>query len=86
MDPPRVVPLLVHAHQLGLWTPSLTVLMLILLELLTVALCVRGSTGRPMEALGGIYYEPLEGFNHHPFATLRYTEAVNRILDFIGRG
>ena len=47
---------------------------------------VRPEWCRPMEALGGIYYEPLEGFNHHPFATLRYTDAVNRILDFIGRG
>lgn len=54
------LPLLVHGNTLGLWTPSLTVLMLLFLELLTVALFTRGSTGKPMEALGstmlGVFY------------------------------
>lgn len=47
------VPLFVHAHQLGLWTPPLTLVMLAFLELLTVALYVRGAAGRPLSVLGG---------------------------------
>lgn len=46
---------------------------------------VRPEWCRPIGGLGGVRYEPLEGFNHHPFATLRYKDAVNRILEFIGR-
>ncbi len=71
------VPLLVHAHQLGLWTPSLTIVMLLFLELLTVALYVRGATGRPMEVLGstllGIFYTGgtlsfAYALRYHPYA------------------
>lgn len=46
---------------------------------------VRPEWCRPIGGLGGVAYEPLEGFNHHPFATARYREAVERILRFIGR-
>ena len=71
------IPLLVHAHQLGLWTPPLTVVMLVFLELLTVALCVRGSAGRPMQVLGstllGIFYTGgtlsfAYALRYHPYA------------------
>ncbi len=55
-----LVPLLVHASQLGLWVPPVAWLMLVVLELLTVALFLRGSAGRPIEAVGstllGIVY------------------------------
>jgi len=46
---------------------------------------VRPEWCRPIGTLGGVRYELLDGFNHHPFATLRYMVAVNRILEFIGR-
>jgi alpha-beta hydrolase superfamily lysophospholipase len=46
---------------------------------------VRPEWCRPIGSLGRIRYQPLEGFNHHPFATLRYADAVNLILEFIGR-
>lgn len=46
---------------------------------------VRPEWCRPIGTLGGVSYEPLEGFNHHPFATLRYRDAVEWILRFIGR-
>ncbi|MFI5310691.1 MAG: phosphatidate cytidylyltransferase [Gemmatimonadales bacterium] len=55
-----LIPLLVHAHFLGLWTPPVSIVMLVVLELLTVALWVRGSTGKPLEVVGitllGIFY------------------------------
>ena len=46
---------------------------------------VRPEWCRPIGTLGGVSYEPLEGFNHHPFATLKYRDAVEKILQFIGR-
>ena len=46
---------------------------------------VRPEWCEPIGSLGRVRYQPLEGFNHHPFATLRYQDAVGRILDFIGR-
>ena len=55
-----LVPLAVHARFLGLWTPSVTLLMLVVLELLTVALYVRGAAGKPLEVVGitllGVFY------------------------------
>ena len=55
-----LVPLLVYARFLGLWTPPVTVVMLVVLELLTVALGVRGSSGKPLEVVGitmlGVFY------------------------------
>jgi len=55
-----LVPLLVHARFLGLWTPGVSLVMLLVLELLTVALGVRGSGGKPLEVVGitllGVFY------------------------------
>ena len=55
-----LVPLFVHARFLGLWTPGVSLLMLAVLELLTVALWVRGSDGKPLEVVGitilGVFY------------------------------
>jgi phosphatidate cytidylyltransferase len=55
-----LVPLCVHARFLGLWVPDVTILMLVVLELLTVALLVRGADGRPLEVVGstllGVFY------------------------------
>jgi phosphatidate cytidylyltransferase len=55
-----LVPLFVHARFLGLWTPGVSLLMLAVLELLTVALWVRGSAGKPLEVVGitilGVFY------------------------------
>lgn len=55
-----LVPLLVYARFLGLWTPPVSIVMLVVLELLTVALWVRGSSGRPLEVVGstmlGVFY------------------------------
>lgn len=46
------VPLFLHASVLGFWVPPVSVLMLVVLELLAVALAVRGIGGRPLEAVG----------------------------------
>lgn len=55
-----LVPLFVHARFLGLWVPPVTLLMLLVLELMTVALWMRGSHGKPLEAVGttllGVFY------------------------------
>jgi phosphatidate cytidylyltransferase len=54
------LPLFVYARQLGLWVPNVAIVMLLILELLTVALLVRGSTGKPLEVVGitllGVFY------------------------------
>jgi alpha-beta hydrolase superfamily lysophospholipase len=46
---------------------------------------VRPEWCAPIGSLGKVRYQPLDGFNHHPFATLKYRVAVEKILDFIGR-
>ena len=55
-----LIPLFVHARTLGLWAPSVSLVMLVVLELLTVALWMRGSTGKPLEVVGitilGVFY------------------------------
>jgi phosphatidate cytidylyltransferase len=55
-----LVPLFVHARFLGLWAPSVSLVMLLVLELLAVALWVRGSGGKPLEVVGitilGVFY------------------------------
>lgn len=55
-----LVPLCVHARYLGLWTPSVSLIMLAVLELMTVALWLRGSGGKPLEVVGitllGVFY------------------------------
>jgi phosphatidate cytidylyltransferase len=54
------IPLFVYARQLGLWVPNVAIVMLLVLELLTVALLVRGSGGKPLEVVGitllGVFY------------------------------
>jgi phosphatidate cytidylyltransferase len=54
------VPLLVWARVEGHWVPPVSLVMLLVLELLTVALWARGSEGKPLEVVGitllGILY------------------------------
>jgi phosphatidate cytidylyltransferase len=47
-----LMPLLVHARFMGMWVPSLGLVMLLVLELLSVALWVRGAAGKPLEVVG----------------------------------
>lgn len=47
-----MIPLAVHARFLGYWAPPVSVVMLVVLELLTVALWVRGAKGKPLEVVG----------------------------------
>jgi phosphatidate cytidylyltransferase len=72
-----LVPLFVHARVLGLWAPSITILVLLVLELLTVALWRRGSQGKPLEVVGttilGVFYTGgmlsfAYGIRYHPYA------------------
>jgi phosphatidate cytidylyltransferase len=55
-----LVPILVWARIGGFWTPPVSIVMLLVLELLTVALWVRGSQGKPLEVVGitllGMFY------------------------------
>ena len=55
-----LIPLFVHARHLGLWTPGVSIVMLVVLELLTVALWARGIAGKPLEVVGitllGVFY------------------------------
>lgn len=55
-----LIPLFVHAQYLGLWVPPVSVLLLFVLELLSVALLWRGGRGKPLEVVGitllGIFY------------------------------
>lgn len=44
---------------------------------------VRPEWCAPISALSDVEYRPLEGFNHHPFATRRYREAVDIALEFL---
>jgi phosphatidate cytidylyltransferase len=71
------IPLFAYARQLGLWVPNVTIVMLVILELLTVALWVRGSTGKPLEVvsitlLGVFYTGGMMSFafalRYHPYA------------------
>ena len=71
------IPLFAYARQIGLWVPDVTVVMLLILELLTVALWVRGSLGKPLEVvsitlLGVFYTGGMMSFafalRYHPYA------------------
>jgi phosphatidate cytidylyltransferase len=71
------IPLFLYARELGLWVPNVTVVMRVILELLTVALWVRGSTGRPLEVVGitllGVFYTGgmmsfAFALRYHPYA------------------
>lgn len=44
---------------------------------------VRPEWCAPIGALSDVEYRPLQGFNHHPFATRRYREAVDIALKFL---
>ncbi|HVZ47750.1 MAG TPA: phosphatidate cytidylyltransferase, partial [Gemmatimonadaceae bacterium] len=46
------IPLLVYTRFATGWAPPVSVVMLVVLELLTVALWVRGATGKPLEVVG----------------------------------
>lgn len=54
------VPLLVHAARLGLWVPPISVVLLIVPLLLSVALWTRGTTGQPISSVAttlfGVFY------------------------------
>lgn len=54
------VPLVVHAARLGLWVPPLSVAVLIVPLLLSVALWTRGTAGRPISSVAttlfGVFY------------------------------
>lgn len=45
---------------------------------------VRPEWTKPLAQLGNVEYLTLKGFNHHPFATRAYQEAVDEILQRIG--
>jgi phosphatidate cytidylyltransferase len=71
------VPLFVYARQLGLWVPDVGIVMLGVLYLLTVAMYVRGPTGKPLESVAitllGIFYTGgmmsfAFGLRYHPYA------------------
>ena len=47
-----LIPLFVHARMVGWWAPPVSIVMLLVLELLAVALWVRGSAGKPLEVVG----------------------------------
>jgi phosphatidate cytidylyltransferase len=47
-----LIPVAVAARFAGLWVPSVSLLMIVILELLTVALWVRGASGKPLEVVG----------------------------------
>jgi phosphatidate cytidylyltransferase len=71
------VPLFVYARHLGYWVPEIGLVMLVLLELLSVTLWLRGPTGKPLEAvaitlLGVLYTGGMMSFaftlRYHPYA------------------
>ncbi len=71
------VPLFTYARQLGLWVPDVSVLMLGILYLLTVAMYLRGPAGKPLEVVGitllGIFYTGgmmsfAFALRYHPYA------------------
>jgi phosphatidate cytidylyltransferase len=71
------IPLFLYARQLGLWVPDVAIIMLLVLELLAVALWVRGSQGKPLEVvsitlLGVFYTGGMMSFafalRYHPYA------------------
>ena len=72
-----LVPLGLHASRLGLWVPPISVLLMLVPLLLSVALWTRGSAGKPMEAVSttlfGVLYTGamlsfIYGLRYHRFA------------------
>ncbi len=71
-----LIPLFMYARVLGFWVPSVSVLMLVVLELLTVSLWFRGSSRKPLEAVsitlfGALYTGGMMSFTfalrYHPY-------------------
>lgn len=71
------LPLFVYGRQLGLWVPGIDLVMLVVLELLTVALFARGAQRKPLEVvgitlLGVLYTGGMMSFafalRYHPYA------------------
>lgn len=71
------IPLFAYARQLGLWVPNVSIVMLLILEMLTVALWVRGAQGKPLEVVGitllGVFYTGgmmsfAFALRYHPYA------------------
>lgn len=71
------VPLFTFGRHLGFWVPEVSVVMLVILELLTVALWARGAHGKPLEAVGitvlGVFYTGgmmsfTFALRYHPYA------------------
>jgi phosphatidate cytidylyltransferase len=68
-----LIPLFVHARFMGWWAPPISVVMLLVLEILAVALWVRGSDGKPLEVVGTTLLGALYTGGMLAFAyTLRY--------------
>ncbi|MDA1081778.1 MAG: phosphatidate cytidylyltransferase [Gemmatimonadetes bacterium] len=72
-----LIPIGVHSRYAGSWVPSISVVMLVVLELLAAALLLRGATRKPLEAvgitiLGVLYSGGMLGFavalRYHRFA------------------
>ena len=74
-----LVPLLVHAHYLRLFTVPFTVMALVPLALMTLAIFVRGVEGKPLASVAitvfGVLYVGMLGFGYalryHPYASGR---------------
>lgn len=87
-----LIPLGVLARYYGIWTPPVSVVMLVVLELLTVALWVRGSNGKPLEVvgitlLGALYTGGMLGFGlalrYHRFAVDAVTGTLLVVLPLL---
>lgn len=71
------IPLCVYASHIGLWVPGISIVMLLVLELLAVALWVRGADKKPLDAVGStllglVYTGGMMSFalalRYHPYA------------------
>jgi phosphatidate cytidylyltransferase len=72
-----VVPLLVHAHYLGLFTATVTMWVVAVLAVCTVALFTRGVAGRPLAAVAATLFGVVYTGGALSFAyALRYHELV----------
>lgn len=87
-----LVPLGVLARYQSFWTPPVSLVMLVVLELLTVALWVRGSSGKPLEVvgitlLGTLYTGGMLGFavalRYHAYAVEARTGTMLVVLPLL---
>ena len=82
-----LVPLLVHAHYLQLWTPSLGILALVAPAMLGVAIWARGVAGKPLAAVAAtlfaVAYVGVLGFGYAlryaPYASGRNPEGPHAV-------